>query len=332
MYQSLEAAVKLPSVNREAAPLLAQLLREEQSLRLGSRRLENGVLLIDAGIEQIGGLEAGRRIAEICMGGLGSVRLCADSQLRRWPWRVEVYSRHPVLACLGSQYAGWSLSWGQGKNAFQALGSGPARALGSKEALFQLLDYRDQAEQGCLVIETDRFPAPELAQQIAENCALAPERLCLILVPTRSLSGAVQIAARVLEVALHKAHELGFPLDRIVDGAGSAPLAPPAAEFITAMGRGNDSILFAGQVQLFVACDDTRAAALARQLPSSASADYGRPFAEIFKAVHYDFYRIDPLLFSPAQVMISSVETGNSFSAGRLDEDLLERSFGAASV
>ncbi|MET0081173.1 MAG: methenyltetrahydromethanopterin cyclohydrolase, partial [Candidatus Thiodiazotropha lotti] len=131
-------------------------------------------------------------------------------------------------------------------------------------------------------------------------------------------------------VAMHKAHELGFSLDAIQDGIGSAPLPPPAADFLNAMGRTNDAILFAGQVQLFVTADDRAAEKLATDLPSSASRDYGRPFAEVFKAYEYDFFKIDPMLFSPARVMISVLDSGRSFTAGRLDRELLTTSFGVA--
>ncbi|MBV2094959.1 MAG: methenyltetrahydromethanopterin cyclohydrolase, partial [Candidatus Thiodiazotropha sp. (ex Codakia orbicularis)] len=132
----------------------------------------------------------------------------------------------------------------------------------------------------------------------------------------------------VLEVAMHKAHELGFDLHSIRDGIGSAPLPPPAPDLLAAMGRTNDAILFAGQVQLFVSGEDAQAQKLAGDLPSSASRDYGRPFGEIFKAYDYDFFKIDPMLFSPARVMVSALDSGNSYSAGGLDTALLTTSFG----
>jgi methenyltetrahydromethanopterin cyclohydrolase len=150
----------------------------------------------------------------------------------------------------------------------------------------------------------------------------------LILTPTRSLAGTVQVVSRVLEVAMHKAHELGFPLERIVDGSGTAPLPPPAPDFLNAMGRTNDAILFGGSVVLYVMGSDADAEALCNKLPSSASRDYGRPFAEVFKAYGYDFFQVDPMLFSPARVTVSSLESGNSFRSGALDPSLLERSFG----
>lgn len=319
------------SVNRCAAPLVQALVDDSERLRLKVRRLGNGVRVVDAGIEAVGGLEAGRRIAEICMGGLGTVSLRASSRLRHWPWHLDVHSDQPVLACLASQYAGWSLQHGEGKQAFYALGSGPARALGSKEDLFEELGYRDRSDRakaGCLAIETEHFPPAELADKIARACGLPAEALTLILTPTGSLGGAVQVVARVLEVALHKAHTLGFALEQVVDGTGTAPVCPPSPDFMTAMGRTNDAILFAGYVHLYVRCRDDEARTLAERLPSGVSKDYGKPFAQVFEDAGRDFYRIDPMLFSPAEVVVTSLASGNSFRAGCRDETLLERSFG----
>ena len=66
----------------------------------------------------------------------------------------------------------------------------------------------------------------------------------------------MQIVGRVLEVGMHKLHELGFPLDKVVDGFGSAPLPPPAPDFLNGMGRTNDAILYGGKVHLFVDVPD----------------------------------------------------------------------------
>lgn len=315
-----------PSVNALARPLVEALLRDAHALRLGVETLPGGALVVDAGIDRVGGIEAGRRIAEICLGGLGGVALQGTGG--RWPLRLAVHTANPVLACLGSQYAGWSLAHGEGKGAFHALGSGPGRALAVKEELFGELAYRDEADSACLVLEVDKRPPPEIVDKIVRDCHVAPQRLVLILTPTRSLAGTVQIVARVLEVALHKVHTLGFPLAAVVDGAGVAPLPPPGADFLTAMGRTNDAILFGGTVHLFVDCADDQASDLATRLPSSASRDYGRPFAQVFKEVKYDFYRIDPLLFAPAEVVVSNLRSGSSFRGGKIDDALLAASFG----
>jgi methenyltetrahydromethanopterin cyclohydrolase len=313
-----------PSLNRLAAPLVAGLIDAARALRIGVSRDNSGAVLVDAGIAARGGVEAGRRIAEICLGGLGRVAIGSGEI---WPWAITVTASNPVLACLGSQYAGWSLKSDDKEAKFFALGSGPGRSLAAKETLFQEIGYRDSAEDAVLVLEVDRPPPSALLGRIAGDCGVEPARLTIVMTPTQSLAGSVQIAARSLEVALHKAHYLRFPLERILDGAGTAPLPPPGSDFLSAMGRTNDAILYGGSVQLFVDGPEADALALAEALPSSASRDYGRPFAEVFSTYKGDFYQIDPLLFSPGLVQVTALATGRTFRRGRLDPELLARSF-----
>ncbi len=316
------------NVNQAVMPLVRELRERAADYQVAVARSEAGVEIFDAGIAAPGGLEAGRLISEICMGGLGRVTFSGASPFPRWRWQVDVTARSPIIACLGSQYAGWSLSHGEGKSAFFALGSGPARAMGSKEPLFDELGYRNSPADTVIVLEVDRVPPPEIAEKIVSRCGIKPEQLSMILTPTSSLAGGVQIVARVLEVALHKLHELKFPLEQFVDGGASAPLPPPSPDFMTAMGRTNDAILFGGQVHLYVNTDDDAAKALAEQLPSSASRDFGKPFAKVFKEYGYDFYKVDPMLFSPARAMVTNVASGRSFEGGALHPELLEQSFG----
>lgn len=325
------------SVNAHSLPIVKHMIANADKLRLKVGTLSNGATLIDAGIDALGCLEAGRLIGEICMGGLGTVTLTHGSPFARWPSMVHVHSTNPVISCLGSQYAGWSLSHGEGKGSFHALGSGPARALAVKvrdgvegpvEELFKELGYRDICGYTTIVLEVDKIPPVELIDKLAKACQLDPANVNVILTPTSSLAGGMQVVSRVLEVSLHKAHSLHFPLENIIDGFGSAPVPPPHPNFVEAMGRTNDAILFGGTVHLFVKGGNEGAKSLASLLPSSTSRDYGKPFAEVFKEYKYDFFKIDAMLFSPARVIVTNVETGNSFHAGALDEELLDKSFG----
>jgi len=318
-----------PSVNALAAPHVAGLLSSACALRLKVSTDGTGATIVDAGIAARGGLEAGRRIAEICMGGLGTVALLPGDRDNRGLTLVHVHSAEPVLACLASQYAGWSLSHGEGKSAFHALASGPGRAIACREPLFDQLGYADRFDRTAFVLEVQRPPPAPVMEKVARDCALPAEQITFVLTPTSSLAGTVQIVARGLEVALHKAHALGFPLERIVDGTGVAPLPPPAPDFLTAMGRTNDAILFGGSVTLFVDVSDEQAQQLAQNLPASASRDYGKPFAQTFRDYQFDFYKIDPMLFAPAEVLVCNLTSGNAFRGGARDPARLLESFGA---
>jgi methenyltetrahydromethanopterin cyclohydrolase len=315
------------SVNRQVAPWVERLCTQADALRVHVQRDGTGVRLVDAGIGAPGGVAAGLVVGEICMGGFGTVRLRSGTG-DQWPSWLEVRSSQPVLACLASQYAGWSLAASQeetGAKRFFALGSGPARALAAKESLFDELRYRDHADRGVLVLEVDRAPPPVILHKVLRDCALAPDALTVVLTPTTSSAGTTQVVARVLEVALHKAHELGFALADIVDGAASAPLPAPSPDGAQAMGRTNDAILYGGRVHLSVRGSDEAAHTLAARLPSANSRDFGRPFAEIFEAAGRDFYRIDPALFAPAEVWVSNLDSGRSWHGGATDLDLLRR-------
>jgi methenyltetrahydromethanopterin cyclohydrolase len=322
MTKALNTAV-WPSINAMTNPLVSQLIANADVLKLGVSQHESGCVIVDAGITHEGSTEAGRLIAEICMGGLGQASLVDSPNVDSWTASIYVQSENPVLACLGSQYAGWSLQ----HEKFFSLGSGPARSIAQREDLFKEISYKDQAEKTVLVLETDKIPPTAIIEKVCKDTQIKPENLTLILTPTSSIAGVVQIVGRVLEVALHKAHTIHFPLGNIVSGNGVAVLCPTSEDFMTAMGRTNDAILFGGDVTLNVKCTDAEAKKLAKDLPSNSSKDYGKTFAEVFKSYNMDFYQIDPLLFSPAKVLIHNLETGHSFEGGEFNQTLIEKSF-----
>jgi len=315
------------SINKQVKPLVEHLIESHEQLNLSITESDGGAKIIDAGIKTTGCLEAGRIITEICMGGLGTVSLSMTNNTPNWPLSIHVHSTDPVLSCLGSQYAGWSLSFVQNDDNFSALGSGPCRALAGKEEIFEDIGYEDKFFSTVVVLEVDQNPPQEIIDKIVDDCGISEKNLTVILTPTRSLCGTTQVVGRVLEVGLHKVHELGFPIDKVVDGFGSAPLPPPAPDFLIGMGRTNDAILYGGLVHLYVDTPNDDAEELAKRLPSSTSSDYGRPFSEVFKEYKYDFYKIDKMLFSPAKVIVSSLKTGKSFTGGKIDLSLMDNSF-----
>nr|WP_274628893.1 methenyltetrahydromethanopterin cyclohydrolase [Mesorhizobium shangrilense] len=311
-------------LNDNAQRIAEDMIRDAERLRIAVTKGASGECLIDVGASVVGGIEAGLRLAEAAMGGLGRVAAVIDRSGDKWPFGIQVGSSQPVLACLASQYAGWNLS----TEDYFAMGSGPARALARVEPLFSTLAYRDRASSAVLLLETAEPPPPAIVEKVAKTTGLPPDKLTFLYAPTQSLAGTVQIVARVLEVAIHKANDLKFPLDRIVEGIGSAPIPAPHPDFLTAMGRTNDAIIYGGVVQLFVTGPGKAARQLAEKLPSRASRDYGQPFAEIFKRFNGDFYAIDPLLFSPAEIVVTAIETGDTFRAGARDVAMLEKSLG----
>lgn len=313
-------------LNERAQRLVGRLLQQAEELRVAAARTQSGAQLIDLGIAAPGGLEAGLRLAEICLAGLGQARLeSGPSEIWLGPW-VAVHTDHPALACLAAQYAGWALS--QGK--FFAMGSGPMRAARGREEVFEHLGYRESPATAVGVLETRKLPPDELCAEIARECGVPAAELTLLVAPTASLAGTLQVVARSVETCLHKLHELGGPLDQVVSGWGRAPLPPVAKDDLAAIGRTNDAILYGAEVLLWVRGADEIWETLGPKIPSSASADHGRPFAELFAHYDHDFYKIDKLLFSPAVVTLCNLDTGTTRRFGTPAPELVRASFGLA--
>jgi methenyltetrahydromethanopterin cyclohydrolase len=312
------------SLNDRAAQLADRLAADAEAARIGVTTMSNGTRVIDCGAQAAGGFEAGRRFAEICMAGLGTVAYGPVVLEGRWLPALTVTTDRPAVACLAAQYAGWRVD----RDGYFAMGSGPGRALIRAEELYDDLDWDEDASAAVLCLETREPPPAEVADFIAERAGVPASALTLLMAPTASVAGGVQIAARVVETALHKLHELDFDVRRVVAGFGSCPLPPVAGDDMEAIGRTNDAVLYGGQVHLTVEADDDDALRdLVERLPASASSDYGEPFGKVLKGANFDFYAIDPLLFSPAQIRLTSVGSGRSFEAGRVNLEVLERSF-----
>jgi methenyltetrahydromethanopterin cyclohydrolase len=310
-------------MNARAGELAEAMVEESASLRVRAKTLGNGARVIDAGIEVEGGYGAGLALARICMGGLSDIAFTtARIGEQSWP-AVLVTTDHPAVSCMASQYAGWAIS----VEKFFAMGSGPLRAHARVEKeLFEKLGYAETATTGVLVLEGRVPPTEAVAAWVAEKARLQPPQLTFVIAPTASIAGGVQISARILETGLHKMETLGFDVRRVVSGYGVAPIPPVAKNDLRAVGRTNDCILYGGQARYTVRAGDDELAALASKVPASASRDYGTPFYDIFQRYEGDFYKIDPLLFSPAEVWLTSAETGRTFYAGRLNPEVLEAS------
>ena len=311
------------SLNRRARELADRLAADGDALRTAARILPGGTRVIDCGSAVPGGLEAGRRFAEVTMAGLGSVTFGPLVLGGRWLPGLTVVTDHPALACLGSQYAGWQID----REGYFAMASGPGRALIRAEKLYDDLDVDERASEAVLCLETRDEPPAELAAHVAERAGVAEDALTLLFAPTASLAGGVQVAARIVETALHKLHEIDFDVRRVVSGFGTCPLPPVARTDPEAIGRTNDAVLYGGQVELTVDAPDDELEAIVERLPASASKDHGEPFGAILERANWDFYAIDPLLFSPAEVRLVGVQSGRCFQAGSVAPDVLERSF-----
>ncbi|MBV8911474.1 MAG: methenyltetrahydromethanopterin cyclohydrolase [Acetobacteraceae bacterium] len=310
-------------MNERAAALVDAMVADANALAIEVRDLDSGARLVDCGARSRGGLQAGLGFAAACMGGLGRIDpLAVSVGERTWPG-VGVAVDEPAAACMAAQYAGWKLEHGD----FFALASGPGRALARAEDLFAELAWHERAERAVLCLETRQAPPDEIVEKVAQRCGLPASEVTFLIAPTASVCGSVQVAARVVETALHKLHELGVDPARVRHGWGCCPIAPVAADDPAAIGRSNDAVLYGGTAHLLIEAADAEVAELAQRLPSASSEAFGTPFGELLAAADWNFYDIDPMLFSPAAVTLTSTESGRAHHGGKLAPEVLERSF-----
>jgi methenyltetrahydromethanopterin cyclohydrolase len=311
------------ALNHRAWSIADDIATRADELRIAVSTLPSGTRIIDAGINVPGGLAAGIALGDLCMAGLGHISITTLPIAGQTYPVVHVRTDHPAVACMASQYAGWAISAGD----YFAMGSGPLRAHARVEReLFGHLGYEERAERGVLVLEGRVLPTDEVARWIGEKARLDPARLTLAIAPTASLAGGMQVVARILETGLHKMDTLGFDVRRVVSGVGTAPIPPIAKNDLRAIGRTNDCILYGGDAHYHVDAEDAELQTLVEKLPASASGDHGTPFYDIFKRYGGDFYKIDPLLFSPAHVHLTNIRSGRTFVAGSLEPRVLHTS------
>ena len=285
-----------------------------------------GATILDCGVNTHGSIAAGIRLAKLCLAGLADVKIVpCDPDVFVSSNAVMVVTDHPVKACLGSQYAGWPVSAGK----YFAMGSGPMRAARGREEILTQLDLVENANAVVGILESDQLPSEEVVELVAGDCGVSTECVGIAIAPSTSIAGSVQVVARAIETALHKLHELEFDVQSVQSAVGVAPLSPCAkpGDTIGGIGRTNDAVLYGATVTLWVDSDDEAIERVAEKVPSCSSSDYGKPFTEVFKQYDYDFYKVDPLLFSPARVTIQNLSSGRIWNSGSLNTSVLRKSF-----
>ena len=311
------------NLNERAQRLADYMASTAAALRIHVHTSAAGARVLDCGVNVQGGIQAGLSLARVCLAGQAEVSLLGGEVAGVPCPQVQVTSDQPVLACMASQYAGWQIGVGK----FYAMGSGPMRALHGKEELFDHIPGREQAAVAVGCLEARKLPDDEVIEHLARELALPANKISLLVAPAASLAGTLQVVARSLETALHKLHELHFDLNQVVSGLGTAPLPPVAKNELGAIGRTNDAILYGGKVVLWVQAEDDQLAEIGPRVPASASPDYGATFASIFQRCNQDFYAIDPMLFSPAEIVFINLKSGRSFVFGKAKTEVLYQSF-----
>jgi len=314
------------SMNRLAVRIAKEMVDREKELKVSTLKI-GGANVVDAGVKAPGSFEAGLLVSKICLGGLAEVSTTSYEIRDYVVPAVEVSTDHPVEACMASQLAGWRIKVGR----FFANGSGPARALARKpKKLFEKIGYSESSDEAVLVLETESYPDEEVVKHVSEQIGVEPKNLYLVLVSPSSVTGSVQVSARIVETGIFKLDAIGFDIKTIKYGFGVCPVAPVHTDALKMAGRTNDMLLYGGITYYTVEdLGDDELKKIIEKVPSSSSKDYGKSFTELMAQYGWDFlYKVDPLVFAPAVVVVNNATTGSSFKAGKINYEILEKALG----
>ena len=314
------------SINKNTMPKVRYLIEHAEELGCRYFTLKNGAHVVDMGIHEKGGFEAGKLFTEITMANLSTCQFTNYTLSGGISvMAVEVYTSEPILACLCSQIAGYPLSSGS----FSTIGSGPARAKAAlaRDHCFDYTDYRDTSDEVILGIQANNLPDEAMAEQIATECQVETKDVYILAHKTNSIVASVQVSARILEQTINKMIKKGFDLNTLQYARGLCLVAPVDLDPEAAMGKINDALLYGGQSEFWVKWEDEKIKEILPKLVTESSKDYGRLFRELFVEAERDFYKMDLDIHSPAMVQIANLNTGHLFKAGQMREDLIKKSF-----
>jgi len=221
------------SVNKLGYGIVEEMIKDCDKLNIAVNKLKNETTVLDCGVNVPGGYKAGELASKIRLGGLAEVRVTnttyGDTSL---PTAVT-YTDFPSMISLCTYvWYGVVPQPFETKAEFSAWISGPSKALARGDPIlskiFNKLDYEDKSDVGVLVVQSRKLPDEKVADMLAKKCKIDPKNLYLVVTPTESIAGSVQVVAvSGLEDTFWRLTEFyGIPYERIKYALGSTPIPP----------------------------------------------------------------------------------------------------------
>lgn len=318
------------SVNQEAVRIVKEkIIPNAEKLQCKVHQLKNGATVVDMGIHVPGGYMAGKLFVEATIGDMGHVDFGRFTLGAIELPSIDVYIDQPQTACLSSQFSGWRMDK-EGKtykHNITPIGSGPSRAIALNDIFSQAWTYKDIHHETVLGAQTTELPDEEVAENVARQCGVEVQNVYILAAPTGSLAGSIQICSRTVEASIWRLRQKGFPIEKVLSGMGTCPIAPPIRDEVRAMDRTNTALLYGVTVRYLCDCEDSDIEAVINEAPFSASRRFGEPFIDIFEEGGRNFYVVDKDIHTVAYYEMTNLKTGNTFKGGELREDMLEQSF-----
>lgn len=314
------------SVNDNAREILEkEVIPKAEKLRIGTKRLGSGALVIDMGVRYPGGFLAGKFFVEACLGGMGQLSFGKIKLESHIVPAVKVKVTMPDIAEMAAHVASLKVPW-RGKTVVL---SGPGRSLKGEDHFAASVSYRDRkAGSAVFFIQTEDLPDDELVETIVRETGARADHLYLIAARTGCITGAIQVCARNVEQVLPTLHDRGFPMKYILEANGTTPLISITDDEKTAWGRVNDCLIYGQESNIYVRCEDEAVRAMLSDIPFSKNTGiYGTPFYDLFERCGWSWANVPRDWDAPCKVNFINLKTGNVFTTGTIGYGTLERSF-----
>ena len=274
-----------------------------------------------------GSWRTAKLMTEILYGGLNEITYETFPEMIDGVYynAVHVYSDNVVLQQAGCNISGWELKPGK----YAPVLAGPGRTLARKKGdwFSKYSDYEDKHHEAVLTVEMGRMLEEEEVEELIEAVGVDACNLYILVAASGSIACSVQVSARIIEQTLHRLHEEKFNLDNIVEAHGFCVIPPVIKDDLIAMGRLNDVLIYGGQSTFTVDCEDEEVEKVIDKITSDKCSMYGSSFKTIYQENGCDFYRVPMEMYSPAKTVIINQRTGKVFKAGKLNLEILAKSF-----
>lgn len=315
------------SLTKNVMGVVDEILKDPEAIGCQVTRLGCGATVVDMGLNCKGSWKAALLFTRATLGDLAIVQLGNFKLNEAYSFAaVEVFLEQPMIACMGSQIAGWSLGEGE----YATIASGPARsqAVVDSDHYIHMTPYRDSYDRAVVCLQDIRLPGDDLAKEVAAACRVKPENVYILISDSTCITCSMQVSARIIEQSCHKMMRNGFSAEQIVMCRGRAPIAPIVKDELKTMGRINDALIYGSEVEFWVdAKDEDIETVIHKMVGVSSSPKYGELFVDVFDKAGRNFFNVEVDVHSIAKCQFHNVNTGRSFHAGKIDYELLERSF-----
>lgn len=326
------------SVNNLALRIVKDMVKRCGELNIEVSELKNGTTIVDCGINVVGGFEAGILATKIACGGLLDAHISEESYGDLTLPTLFMRTDNPALSiavCQSNWFGLFPSLFALKENEYSALSLGPAKALAQEpKEVFDKVEYEDKADVGVLVLQADSMPDEKVSGYIASKCKIPPENLYLVIAPTASIAGSVQVSAHVLEDSLWRLTEyLDYEYSKVKFVTGSSPISPVYPEIWRRPGiTPDDMIRNAGRIHFYLYSsegDDLQK--IVDEMIIEKTQAFGKPFYEILNSGIFSRGLDKKTLgregwtYVIAEAMVTDLRTGKIYKAGKIHVNLIKK-------